>query len=173
MKTRRFATKVDSGRVDESRLQACGLVSRMMVSRDGASAVSATSSCDDASTAFMTDERSDHVLVDKGERWDNQRCMTWSWFHVQASMNSVTANPPLPIFNLVANHQTDDYQHESIKEEHGHYYGCSKTPSSRIRCASIDITSRISFPSSSTPTLKAIDTIVASKYCSGQLSRLW
>ena len=55
MKTRRFAIKVESGRVDDSRPQACGLVSRMMVSRDGASAVSATSSCDEASTAFMSD----------------------------------------------------------------------------------------------------------------------
>jgi hypothetical protein len=77
MKTRRFATNVESGRVDESRFQACGLVSRMMVKRAGASAVSATSSCDDASTAFMSEAESDHAPV-KG-KWKiviDQRCMT-------------------------------------------------------------------------------------------------
>lgn len=57
---------MESGRADDSRPQACGLVSRMMVSRAGASLVSATSSCDDASTAFMLSLLSVHVLVKEG-----------------------------------------------------------------------------------------------------------
>lgn len=40
MKTRRFATALERGRVSERRAQACGFVSRIMVNSDGGGSVS-------------------------------------------------------------------------------------------------------------------------------------
>lgn len=79
---------------------------------------------------------------------------------------------PLPNF-LVANHQTHFFEHESVEEEYRHYHGCSKTPTSRFRCAPVNITARFSISGPPTPTIQATNTIVAFKHCSGQLSRLW
>jgi hypothetical protein len=95
-------------------------------------------------------------------------------FHVQAWMDSVTANPRPCLTNFpVANHKIYHSQYESVTEEYRYYNGCSKTPASRFRCASVDFTTRISFPGPATSTNKATNTIVPSKFCSGQLSRLW